>query len=400
MSQPKILISEDHSLAQQAMAATLRSLGYTQVFTAADTEEAIELILQEGGFDILICTISAPSATGLALLRDLKKHGRVHSLLLITETPSDLKTATRDFASHCGYSILGELSKPFSKMEIQAALSNYRATQRSIASQATTDPIPAKAVSNAARKKQFIPYYQPKVNIQTMEVVGAEILMRWNHPSLGILGPNSFMDVAKRFGHIDTMTLNILEQALDFVKKQDLEENFKLAVNIDATQICNPDFHKKINVLLSARKFRASNLILEITECSALRSPADCMLNLIQLRLLGCEISIDDFGAGLSSLQRVCELPCTEVKLDMSFTKSLPYNRRTQVAVAHMAKFSEEINVQLVAEGIETEEQLQALQKMNCHIGQGYLFSPPVNAKNLLKWLKHYKTANTLKKNS
>jgi EAL domain-containing protein (putative c-di-GMP-specific phosphodiesterase class I)/CheY-like chemotaxis protein len=400
MFQPKILISEDHSLAQQALAATLKSLGYTEVFTATNNEEALELAQQESGFDILICTITAPSTASLALLRDIQKHAHVHSLLLIHETPSDLRIATREFARHCGYAILGELRKPYTKNEMQAALSNHCAKQSHNPGKATTDPFPAKAVANAVRENQFIPYYQPKINLQTMEIVGAEILMRWNHPSLGILGPNSFIDVAKRFGHIDAMTLNILEQALDFANAQNLGEKFKIAVNIDAMQICNPDFHKKIKALLDTKSFCANNLILEITECSALRAPSDCLFNLIQLRLLGCEISIDDFGAGMSSLQRVCELPCTEVKLDMSFAKSLPYNHRTKLAITHMAQFSQDINVRLVAEGIETEEQLQALRKMGCHIGQGYLFSPPVNAKTLLKWLKHYKTTHALKKNS
>ncbi|MEN0107008.1 MAG: EAL domain-containing protein, partial [Pseudomonas sp.] len=334
MSQPKILISENSVLAQQAMTAILKSLGYTQLFIATNADEATNLLIQESEFDILICTITTPLVPELNLLRQLNKHGRIHSVVLVTDAPEDLKTAIKQFTQHCGYSLLGDLGKPFTKAEIQAILGSYPGMPTDTSKKSDPISIIAKDVAYAVAQEQFIPFYQPKVNLQTLEVVGAEILMRWNHPQLGILAPYAFIDIAKRFSHLATITNSVLEQAIDFANAHNFGEHFKLSINIDATQICYPSLYNEISALLERKRFRAENLIIEITECGALKSPAECLSNLIHLRLLGCEISVDDFGAGFSSLQRVCELPCTELKLDMSFVRNLRQNRRTRTAVA------------------------------------------------------------------
>ncbi len=399
MSRPKILISEDHTLAQQALVTLLKSLGHTDIFIAEGYEDALQLVKQENKFDILICTITCPDAQELNLLRDIRKFGKINSIILINETTPDIQMATRQFAQLCGHTILAELRKPFSKSELQASLSNFSANQPLVHNAKVFETLQPKAIARATLKNQFIPYFQPKINIQTMEVVGAEILMRWNHPNLGILGPDKFIDIAKRFGHLEMMTTSILDQAMAFIAKQNLSENFKLAVNIDAAQLSKPDFDKKISNLLNSHDVKAENIILEITETGILRSPLECITNLIKVRLLGCGVSIDDFGTGLSSLQRVCELPCTEIKLDMSFVKNIEHSSRNRSAVASMIKLSEEIDVQLVAEGIESVEQLRILENMNCTIGQGYFFSPPLSGQNLVKWMKQHEKCLVAKAN-
>jgi len=387
MSQPKILILEDHPLAQQALATLLKSLGHTNIFAAANYDGIIQLVEQEQKFDILICTITAPQAPELKLLREINKHGNIESVLLINEASAEISVAVRQFAQLCGHTILDELRRPFSKSDLQIALRKFPTKQKANTQTTTFEMPAAKDIARAAHKKQFIPYFQPKVNLQTMEVVGAEILMRWNHPSLGILGPAYFIDIAKRFGHLEAMTLSILEQAMHFIATQNLSDNFKLAVNIDASHLSKPDFHKKLEHLLNINNFSAEKIILEITETAPFKSPADCLANLIKIRMLGFGVSVDDFGAGLSSLQRICEVPCTEIKLDMSFIKNLAHNGRNRSAVASMVKLSQEWGVQLVAEGIETEEQLHLLQDLNCRIGQGYFFSPPLSGRNVVKWI-------------
>ncbi len=390
MSRPKILILEDHPLAQQALAILLKSLGHLNTFVAANHDEIIQLVKQEQEFDILICTITSPGAYELKLLREISTHGTIKSVLLINETSSDLSAAIRQYVHLCGHRILAELRKPFSKNDLQIALTEPLIKQKINPAAPTIETPAAKEIARAVHKKQFIPYFQPKVNLQTMEVVGAEILMRWNHPTLGILGPAQFIDIAKRFGNLEAMTLSVLEQAIHFIESKKFSRNFKLAVNIDAVQLSKPDFHKKLEHMLGMYDISADTIILEITETGTFKSPIECLANLIKVRMLGLGVSIDDFGAGLSSLQRICELPCTEIKLDMSFIKNLAHNKRTRSAVSGMVKLSQEWGVQLVAEGIETEEQLHLLRDLNCDTGQGYIFSPPLSGKNFLRWVTQH----------
>ncbi|MNR28440.1 Oxygen sensor protein DosP [compost metagenome] len=129
-----------------------------------------------------------------------------------------------------------------------------------------------------------------------------------------------------------------------------------------------------------------------------MQAPITSIENLVRLRLLGCGVSIDDFGAGFSSLQRVCEMPCSELKLDMSFIRSMTHNPRSLVAVDSLLRLSDNLGIQLVAEGIETHEQLTLLQRLGCQIGQGYVFAHPLPGSEFMDWLHQHKQARAAQK--
>jgi EAL domain-containing protein (putative c-di-GMP-specific phosphodiesterase class I) len=399
MTSPTILIYEDHFLSQHLLAASLKSLGFQNVLIANSHADAIERVKAEKEITVLICTVTSADMRELNFLREARECGNIDSLLLISDASPDIHVALAQLARHAGYRLLGILRRPYSKADLHTAIAGYRSKRTLGPSMPLFEMPSADNIGRAACNGEFVPYYQPKLDLCTLEVVGAELLMRWQHPELGLLGPAAFIEVAKHFNHLDTMTFSVLEQALNFIGTQQLGDRFKLSVNIDAAQLKDLSLHKRIRNLLTAQKFRPANLVIEITETGFLEFPEACLENLIHLRMLGCEVSIDDFGTGLSSLQRVCELPCTEIKLDMSFTKALLKNNRSVAAVEHMVKFSNDIGVQLVAEGIETEEQLNMLQKLKCPIGQGYLFSAPVCGEKLMQWMAERKTGRLLKTN-
>jgi len=392
MSQPKILISESHPLAQQALVSVLKSLGHTNLHVALTNDIAEKLILEEKSFDILFFSLSSANCSALTLLRQANHTGAIRTVIFVTDVSADIYTALCNLAKFSGIRVAGRLGKKYTKSELQAALESASVRKTQSRPTLRSKMPPAKAVAAAALNDEFVPFFQPKLDLASMKIVGAEILMRWKHPKFGIIGPQTFIDLAKRFGHLDIMTFSIFQSALEFLNHEELDKNFKLSINIDATQLTRPDFSSKVLKILKANHVRPDAVILEITETGLLKSPAECYTNLIHLRTIGCGISIDDFGTGYSSLQRICEIPCTEIKLDMSFVKNIDLNKRTQLAVASMAHLSQQMGVSLVAEGIETVEQLKLLQSLNCQFGQGYIFSPPISGESLIQWMSSHKT--------
>ncbi|WP_161599718.1 EAL domain-containing response regulator [Pseudomonas arsenicoxydans] len=390
MNDMKILILEDHALARHMLALTLRGLGYNHLFTAENGEQAFILLKAERHFDVLICDIQMEGVDGLSFLREAYEVGRIAALIISSGIDVDLRLAIQQLARLSGYQVLGDLDKPFSREDLKLLLARYRPAMPAKSCTQLVQPILATDVKRALQEGEFVPFYQPKINLQTLEVIGAEVLVRWQHPMHGLLAPGFFLDVVVREGGLDAMTQLITQQALGFLRKQRLIGEVVLSINLEASQLALPNLISSVQRALDSEGVPAASLILEITEGGLMIAPISSIENLVRLRLLGCGISIDDFGAGFSSLQRVCEMPCTELKLDASFIHSMPHNPRTLAAVDSLLHLAHKLDISLVAEGIETPEQLALLQDLGCAVGQGYLFSRPLSGDAFIHWLRDY----------
>lgn len=398
MNSTKVLILEDHPMTRQILVLALQGLGYTNLHTATCGEEAFALLKSEGHFDVLICDIQMPGIDGLTFLREASEVGHVAALIISSAIAPDLRLAIQQLARLSGYQVLGDLGKPFSRDELKELMLRYypRAPRQA---QAMLDELPsATEVQRGLLDGEFIPFYQPKLNLQTMEVVGAEILVRWQHPQQGLLAPGLFLPVVQHFGFLNAMTQSLAQQALRFLREEQLIGELRLSINLDTEQLALSGLLEAVRQALDAERVPAQSLILEITESGLMQAPITSIENLVRLRLLGCGVSIDDFGAGFSSLQRVCEMPCSELKLDASFIHSMPHNPRCLAAVDSMLRLSDNLGIQLVAEGIETHEQLTLLQRLGCPIGQGYLFSHPLSGADFIDWLRQYKQTRIAQK--
>lgn len=382
MSELKILLVEPHLRTLNSLVKMLGSLNQNNVFIASNSGEAKSIIEREHVFDVLICGFSAEHSQELSFIRQASDFGRINSLILLSDAEPSISHAIQKLAQLWGHYVIGNLNYPVCEAELETALENSGKRE-----QPTTpyliEVFPANEIEFGIRNSQFTPYYQPKFDIETMQITGAEVLARWQHPTLGVITPAAFLEIARHFDYLDEMMLDVSKKALRFLKAGQFSEEFGLSINVDPIQLRNPDFHKNFKDMLADEDISPKRITIEITEEGVIDSPANCLENLINLRLLGCGISIDDFGAGLSSLQRICDLPCTEIKLDMSFVRSLTSNEKSKAAIQNMVSLSNHIGTQLVIEGIEQEEQILLLRQLNCHVGQGYFFSPPIPGNKL-----------------
>ncbi|MBN1264705.1 MAG: EAL domain-containing protein [Anaerolineales bacterium] len=247
-------------------------------------------------------------------------------------------------------------------------------------------------LKKAIKEEGFLLYYQPILDLKTGQIRGLEALLRWEHPELGFLAPDSFLPLAEDNGLIQQIDLWVLETACEqtrlWQEKFPFDPPLQICVNLSSQHLYQPDFHRTIKKITSRCGFDPSHLALEITEHSLIKNPDRSSRLLSAIKDLGISIHMDDFGTGYSSLSYLMQYPIDVVKIDRSFILSILKDKRSAALVRAIILLCREMNLPMTAEGIEEEAQLEILRQNGCCYGQGYLFSKPVPAQELDKLLE------------
>ena len=242
----------------------------------------------------------------------------------------------------------------------------------------------------AVEQRQFCVYYQPIVSLQTGRLKGFEALVRWKHPTRGLVLPADFIPVAEETGLIVPIGEWVLAEACARVREWQIaspsHRSLSLSVNLSARQVEQPDLLDRIKEALENSKLNPHCLKLEITESVVMENAEAAALKFKQLRLLGVQLSIDDFGTGYSSLSYLHRFPLNYLKIDRSFIARLTTEDDNAI-VRTISTLARNLGMEVIAEGIETEEQYQQLKMLGCEYGQGYLFSHPVDNAGVLHLL-------------
>jgi diguanylate cyclase (GGDEF)-like protein len=233
---------------------------------------------------------------------------------------------------------------------------------------------------HALNKQQFCLHYQIQVdNLQ--RPLGAEVLLRWDHPRNGLISPMQFIPLAEESGLIVPIGWWVLQTACAQLKAwQDnaLTRDLTMAVNVSARQFRQPDFVAQVQHVLLESGAKPSRLKLELTESVVLENVEDTIAKMRELKLLGVSFSMDDFGTGYSSLQYLKRLPLDQIKIDQSFVRDIATDPNDAAIVQTIIVMTEALGFNVIAEGVETREQFEFLDLRGCHAFQGYLFSKPV----------------------
>jgi len=244
--------------------------------------------------------------------------------------------------------------------------------------------------------KEFYLEYQPLLDLKTNKVVGLEALARWKNKNLGFVSPKKFIEIAERQQLIVPLGEWILRTACSFLKEIENKgfDKIKMAVNISVIQLLQEDFSEKLMEIIEDTGVKTSNLELEITESNLMINYSIVNRVLDQLREEGISISLDDFGTGYSSLYRLRKLNIHVIKIDKSFIDNIDRADQKDVFIESIITLAEQLDLKVVAEGVETQEQKKYLEKINCDIMQGYLFSKPVSNTEALRLLKERSKVN------
>ena len=237
------------------------------------------------------------------------------------------------------------------------------------------------ALRYALEREEFELYYQPQVSLKTGNIIGAEALLRWKHPQKGMISPIKFIPIAEEIGLIEPIGEWVLSQACQHSKawrSQGLG-NLRVAVNLSGRQFQTPNLCQKLMEILLSTDCEPDYLELELTESSLIRDPELSIQQLQALKALGVTIAIDDFGTGYSSLNYLQKFPFDVLKIDQSFVRNLHTNKINVAITESLIYMAHLLNLKVIAEGIETQEELNILQGFQCDEIQGYLFSRPLN---------------------
>ena len=242
----------------------------------------------------------------------------------------------------------------------------------------------------ALEKNEFVNYYQPKVELATGRIVGVEALVRWMDPARGLVPPGEFVPALETTGLIGEVAQKIMERAIhDWRSWRDAGLPApRIAVNVAAAQLRNDDFVPALQRALATMQGDASAIGIEITESILISNMERAIEVLQQVRALGVPVAIDDFGTGYSSLAYIVTLPIDELKIDRAFVKKITADPAYEGIVRTCVSLARGLNLKVVAEGVETEAQATKLRDLQCDQAQGFFYSPPVPADQLVRMLR------------
>lgn len=244
-------------------------------------------------------------------------------------------------------------------------------------------------IYRAFNNDEFELYYQPKINNRTHKICGAEALIRWNSPEYGLLLPGCFINILEKSGLINDVGFWTLQTVLQDMERLSKESHAKkrFSVNVSAVQL-HKDYLKN-----SLKKLSENNLLylplldIEITESQLIRDLEQCIDSLLDIRNMGVTVALDDFGAGYSSLSHLSDLPIDTLKIDRSLISSISNKKINRHIVEMVIKLAHSMDINVVAEGVETHDQLAVLKQLHCNEIQGWLFHKAMPFKNLSELL-------------
>jgi len=238
----------------------------------------------------------------------------------------------------------------------------------------------------AISKNEFVLYYQPIVSLEDNTLYGFEALLRWNHHTKGLMYPSKFIHVAEETGLIKSIGNWVMENACQQLQlwqtKYPDAANLKVSVNVASQQMKDPDFLASLDRILATTNLPKNSLHIEITESTLMDYQPKTIDLFNQIRDRGIQLNIDDFGTGYSSLQYLNRFPISILKIDRCFTQGMLTEKENFEIVKTIIGLARTLKIDVIAEGVENYQQLAVLNKLNCKLGQGYLFSPPVDYKS------------------
>ncbi len=362
-----LCIDDDHDILDNLADALSRALYSVKT---ANSFEKFRDRLVDFDPDVIVTDLAMPAHDGMDVLRALRDTSFSGEVIVMSGKDGHVLKSVRRVASAYGLTVSGVLRKPFTPDQLLAIVT------RNGGERPTEDSRVLRALSD----RKIIPYFQPKIDLTTGRIVGAEALSRWHHPNRGLLSPQAYLKAKRPTSKSSIHDFTILERATEFCAKlQSLGQDIKIAVNFAADVVLSDDF---LEVVADAQRRHAipqEQLIIELTEDETTEKYQELAERLLKLRLLGIQLAIDDFGTGHSSLSRLQHLPVSELKIDRSFVNGLDEYSDNLAIVRSIVELAHSLHCKVVAEGVETVEAVDALRQIGCDMAQGFVFSPAVN---------------------
>lgn len=400
MSRQRLLILDDDAAVAQTIAFIAENAGLDARITTSSTD--FFEVLEEWSPHYIALDLIMPEMDGVEVMR-LLAYRRCTAMIVITSGVGSrvLGAAERSAAEH-GLNVIGVVSKPFSAKAFRSILSNGSIDGPPGVNEdaASEFVVCAQSLEQALEQRQFEMVYQPKVYCDTSKLAGFEALVRWHHPTAGVILPDAFIGDMESLSLISRLTEQVLEQALGWFsryfgghREQCIAEGrqlLSLSINISARNLLDLEFADRIANRCRELSLDPTDLIFELTETSAMDDPTLSLDLLTRLRMKGFQLSIDDFGTGYSSMVQLVRLPFSEVKVDKSFVMTVRRSQESRTVIKSIVDLGRSLGLRTSAEGVEDAASLELLRQVGCDMAQGFYIAPPMYGDEVLKWLAAY----------
>ncbi|TVP62533.1 MAG: EAL domain-containing protein [Nodularia sp. (in: Bacteria)] len=395
----KILVIEDEESVRENILDLLESENF-ETITAANGTIGIYLAISAVP-DLILCDMMMPEIDGYGVLKALRQEPLTVTIPFIFLTA---KSAKADFRQGMNMGADDYLTKPFTRAELLSAINNRLERQAtlkkylSVSHQTAMTTFSPKMqllemnlyrVIHEEKFEEFEVYYQPIIDLASGKIIAAESLLRWHSPELGSVFPSEFIPVAESTGLIISLGRWVLQNVCKQIKTwQDIGcISLRIAVNVSVIEFNHPSFIKKLITFLKMNNLEPQCLELELTESMIMQNANIAIATMKELQNLGVRIAIDDFGTGYSSLIYLKNLPINTLKIDRYFIHNVGNDSQKSAITKALIEMAHNLNIQVIAEGVETESELSFLHQNSCDAIQGFLFSRPLPAAELENFL-------------
>jgi len=385
------LVAEDHDFQRRHLVRILASLGANKVHEAADGDIALGIIRDPSQLvDIVICDLDMPGMDGMEFIRHLGETAFPGSVILASALERNLVASVETMTEAYGIKLLGVLEKPIAVETLGPLIERHKPEPSKPAwPGGAGTPFSLEEIAAGLTNDEFEPFVQPKIELATGKIKGAEALARWRHPQKGIVAPRAFLGPLEENGMIDELMWVMLRKGAACCSAW-------LGAGLDATVSVNlslkslGDVHlaDRVTELVRSQKLEPRHMVLEVTESAATTDVGKALENLARLRMKGFGLSIDDYGTGYSSMQQLTRIAFTELKIDQSFVTSAGRSESARVILESSVGMAKKLNIAAVAEGVETQEDWDLLRQLGCDLGQGYFIAKPMEAGSFLDWVR------------
>ena len=394
MKSLRVLVAEDQNFQRKAMVHMLNSMGIEGVLQAGNGKQALEILQREQARlpDIVLSDLDMPEMDGMEFIRHLAKRHPDIPIIIMSSMDCAMITSVEKMARSYGSKVLGVVDKLLFLEQVKKLLALHQpAKNRTAQTSALAASFTLEEILQAIREKQIEPFLQPKVELRTGRLIGAEALARWIHPEQGVIGPYAFIPLLEQSGNIEELTFLMLEKTVRAsLLLQDKGHALAISVNLSLSSLGDTTLAERITQLVRESGVDPHHIILEVTESAAMTNIAHALENLARLRMYGFSLSIDDYGTGFSSMQQLTRVPFSELKIDRSFVSDCVTNRSSRVIVESSIDMARKLCVKSVAEGVETQEEWDMLKSINCDVVQGYFIAKPMDIAAFLDFCAHY----------
>lgn len=390
LRQHPVLLVDDSLFQRELLCALLQEMGFGDIQHAYDGRQALAMLQRwRGPLPLLVVDLEMPHMDGIELLQRLSAENLHSPVIIASGREAGLISTVEGMLKASHWPLLGSLSKPANAQELYLLLSRYQPRPERVALAKPLEPeaLPSESeLIQAIRWGHIKPYYQPKVALQTGQLIGYEALARWCTEH-GQLSPSVFIALASQYQLLRDLTFSLLGQILDDLRVlKTLGATPCIALNIDISLLADRTFAEQLIQVVQDAGTRPDQWMLEVTESALMHDPAVTLGSVGRLRLAGFGLSIDDYGTGFSTLQQLARLPFTELKIDRAFIAEAQHNSRAQGILRAAIETGRTLNLPCVAEGIEYAEDARLLASLGCYAGQGYLFARAMPFNELRAW--------------